>query len=156
MRIFPCVKPREISGSLSEPRCIRGGVSSHNVFLKRLNTHLPYNLAIPFIDITQEKLKYNHTKIGIGMFMAAFFFFFFHNILACMLSPVPLFVTLWTVSCQAPLSVGFPRQEYWSGLPFPPPGNLPDPEIQPKSPASPALARGFITTEPSGKAYFSP
>ena len=77
MRIFPCVKPREISGSLSEPRCIRGGVSSHNVFLKRLNTHLPYNLAIPFIDITQEKLKYNHTKIGIGMFMAAFFFFFF-------------------------------------------------------------------------------
>ena len=75
MRIFPCVKPREISGSLSEPRCIRGGVSSHNVFLKRLNTHLPYNLTIPFIDITQEKLKYNHTKTGIGMFMAVFFFF---------------------------------------------------------------------------------
>ena len=73
-----------------------------------------------------------------------------------MVSPVPLFATLWTVAHQAPLSVGFPRQEYWSGLPFPPPGNLPDPEIEPKSPASPALASGFITTEPCGKAYFSP
>ena len=43
--------------------------------LIKLNTHLPYNLTIPFIDITQEKLKYNHTKTGIGMFMAVFFFF---------------------------------------------------------------------------------
>ena len=39
--------------------------------------------------------------------------------------------TLWTVACQAPLSMGFPRQEYWSGLPFPFPGDLPDPEIEP-------------------------
>ena len=44
-------------------------------------------------------------------------------------SRVPLFVTPWTVACQAPLSMGFPRQEYWRGLPFPPPGNLPDPGI---------------------------
>ena len=41
-------------------------------------------------------------------------------------SHVRLFVTLWTVACQAPLSMGFSRQEYWSGLPFPPPGHLPD------------------------------
>ena len=51
--------------------------------------------------------------------------------------------TPWTVACQAPLSIGFSRQEYWSGLPFPPPGNLPDPGIEP---ASPALTGGFITT----------
>ena len=81
--------------------------------------------------------------------------FFFHNILACVLSPVPLFATLRTIDHQAPLSVGFPRQEYWSGLPFPPPGNLPDPGIEPKFPASPVMAGGFIMTEPSGKAYFS-
>ena len=49
---------------------------------------------------------------------------------------------------QAPPSLGFSRQEYWSGLPFPPPENLPDPEIKP---VSPALAGGFFTTEPPGK-----
>ena len=46
----------------------------------------------------------------------------------------------WTVAHQAPLSMEFPRQEYWSGLPFPTPGALPDPGIKPSSPASPALA----------------
>ena len=55
------------------------------------------------------------------------------------------FVTPWTVTCQAPLSIGFPRQEYWSGLPFPSPGDLPDSGIKPMPPA---LAGGFFTTEP--------
>ena len=50
---------------------------------------------------------------------------------ACVLSCVRLFVTLWTGACQAPLSMGFSRQEYWSGQPFPPPGDLPDPVIEP-------------------------
>ena len=48
-----------------------------------------------------------------------------------MLSHVRLFATLWTVACQAPLSMGFLRREYWSGLPFPSPGELPDPGIEP-------------------------
>ena len=51
---------------------------------------------------------------------------------------------------QAPLSMGFPRQEYWSGLPFPPPGDLPDPGIEP---VSPALAGRFFTPEPPEKPY---
>ena len=50
-------------------------------------------------------------------------------------SCVQLFVTPWTIACQAPLSIGFPRQEYWSGLPFPSPGDLPNPEIECTSPA---------------------
>ena len=54
-------------------------------------------------------------------------------------SCVPHFATLWTVTRQAPLSVGFSRQEYWSGLPCPPPGDLLDPRIKPVSPVSPAL-----------------
>ena len=58
------------------------------------------------------------------------------------------FVTPWTVAHQAPLSLGFPRQEYRSGLPFPSPGNLPDPGIKP---VSSALANKFFTTEPPGK-----
>ena len=58
------------------------------------------------------------------------------------------FATPWTVALQAPLSMGFPRQEYWNGLPFPSPGDLPDSEIEPMSPA---LAGGFFTAEPPGK-----
>ena len=58
----------------------------------------------------------------------------------CMLSCVQLFATPWTVAHQAPLSMEFFRQEYWSGLPFPSPGDLPDPGIEPMSLASPALA----------------
>ena len=62
-----------------------------------------------------------------------------------LLQGVQLFATPWTVARQAPLSMGFSRQEYWSGLPCPP-GDLPDPGIEPASPASPALAGGFFTT----------
>jgi len=66
-------------------------------------------------------------------------------------SCVRLFVTPWTVACQAPVSIGFFRQEYWSGLPCPPAGDLPDPGIKPASLMSPALAGGFFTTESPGK-----
>ena len=54
-------------------------------------------------------------------------------------------VTPWTAACQAPLSTGFPRQGYWSGLPFPSPGNLPDPGVEP---VSPTLVGEFFTIEP--------
>ena len=60
-------------------------------------------------------------------------------------------VTPWTVACQPPLSMGFSRQEYWSGLQFPSLGSLPNPGTEPKSPASSALAHGFFTTGPPGK-----
>ena len=59
-------------------------------------------------------------------------------------SHVPLFATPWTVAHQAPLSTGFSRQEYWSGLPFLSPGDLPDPGLEPESTKSPALAGGFF------------
>ena len=85
-------------------------------------------------------------------------------------SGVRLHETLWTVVCQAPLSMGFSRQEYWSGLPFPPPRDLPDPGIyylpsllrltqvyyglsnRPKSIMTPALADRFFTTSATGEA----
>ena len=65
-----------------------------------------------------------------------------------------ILATPWTVSCQAHLSMGFPRQECWNGLPFPSPGNLPNPGIKPMSAASPAsasVAGRFFTTVPPGK-----
>ena len=60
-------------------------------------------------------------------------------------------VTPWTVTRQAPLSMGCPRQEYWSRLPFPPPGDLPNPRIIPASPVSSALAGRFFPIEQPGK-----
>ena len=63
------------------------------------------------------------------------------------LSRVRLFATPWTVAYQASLSMGFSRQEYWSGLLFPSPGDLPDPGITSSLLVSPALAGGFLTTE---------
>ena len=73
---------------------------------------------------------------------------------ASRLSRVWLFLTPWTVARQAPLSMEFSRQEYWSGLSFPPLGYLPDPEIEPGSPEAPALTREFFTPEPPGKPPF--
>ena len=64
------------------------------------------------------------------------------------LSRVLLFATPWTVAYQAPLSMGFSRQEYWSGLPFPSPGDLPNPGIEPRFPA---LQTDALPSEPPGK-----
>ena len=76
---------------------------------------------------------------------------------ACMLSCfscVWLFFTPWTVAPQAPPSMGFSRQECWSGLPCPPPGDLPDPGNEPVSLRSPALAGGFFTTSVGTKHFW--
>ena len=65
-----------------------------------------------------------------------------------MLSHIQFFVTLWIVAWQVPLSMGYPRHKYWSGLPFPPPSDLPHPGIEP---TSPALQADSLPAEPSGK-----
>ena len=70
-------------------------------------------------------------------------------------SHVQIFTTPWTVTRWAPLSIAFSRREYWSGLPFPPPGGLPDPGIKPVPLASPAMTGGFFTTESPGKPSYS-
>ena len=70
-------------------------------------------------------------------------------------SHVHLFMTLWTVVCQAPLCMGFSMQEYWSGLPCPPPGDLPDLGTEHTSLMSRVLAGGFFTTSPTWEAPFS-
>ena len=63
--------------------------------------------------------------------------------------------TLWTVAHHAPLATEFSREEYWSGLPFPTPGDLPDPGIEPESLVSPAVAGGFFTTSAPWEALSS-
>ena len=77
---------------------------------------------------------------------------------ACMpshFSHVRLFATLWTVARQAHLSMGFSRQEYWSGLPFPPLGDIPDLGIEPQSLMSPALAGGFFASNTTWEALYA-
>ena len=69
----------------------------------------------------------------------------------CVLIHVWLFATPWIVAHQVPLSMGFFRQEYWTGLPFPPLGDLSDPGVEPKTFVSPTLEGRFFTTEPPGK-----
>ena len=66
----------------------------------------------------------------------------------CVLSYVWLFATAWTIVYQPPLFMGFPRQEHWCGLPFPSPGDLPNPGVKPASLVSPALAGRFFTVAP--------
>ena len=68
------------------------------------------------------------------------------------LQSCPAFLTLWTITCQVPLSMEFSRQEYWSGLPCFSPGDLSYPGIEPKSLVFPALAQGFFTTSPMWEA----
>ena len=74
-----------------------------------------------------------------------------HNESESEVAQLCLFATPWTVAYQAPLSMGFSRQEYWSGLPFPSSGDLPNPGIEQ---GSPALAGRFFTTEPPGKPQY--
>ena len=73
------------------------------------------------------------------------------HVCAQLLNCVRLFATPWIVACQAPLSMEFPRQEYWSGMSFPTQGDLPDSGIKPASLVSPVLAGRFFTTVPPGK-----
>ena len=76
----------------------------------------------------------------------------FHHLL-CSVTSVWLFVTLWTIAHEALLSKGFSRQEYWSGLPCPPPGDLHDLGIESKSVTSPALAGGLFTASATWEAW---
>ena len=80
--------------------------------------------------------------------MQGYFIITKNGVFVCVLNRVQLFVTPWNVAHQAPLSMEFCRQKYWSGLPLSIPGHLPDPGLKP---ISPVLAGGFFTTVPPGK-----
>ena len=100
------------------------------------------------------------THFLIGLFGGFWYWVCMYELLLCFgcvcvhaqsLSCAWLFVVPWTVPCQAPLSMEFFRQEYWSSLPFPPPGDLPDSGVEPTYLVSPVLAGGFFTTVPPGR-----
>ena len=93
------------------------------------------NITLP-VSFSLKAVQEYYLSLGDGVYVLSRF------------SHVLLFVTLWTVARQAPLSMGFSRQEYWNGLPFPPPGDLPDPRIEPMTPT---LQASSFLSEPAGK-----
>ena len=108
---------------------------------------------LPFLSLLDTVKFFRNSDLN---FWFKFFLSYLKNHSACMLScfsRVWLSVILWAVAHQAPLSMEFSRQEYWSGLPCPPPGDLPDPRIESTSIMSPALAGGFFTTSTSWETW---
>ena len=106
-------------------------------FCQEPSLWFPCSLAHPFQPIPQtQPVFFKNSRIVKVKVMS--------------LSRVRLFVTPWAVACQAPLSTGFSKQEYWSGLPVPSPGDLPDPGIEPKSPT---LQADSLLSEPPGKQH---
>ena len=101
-----------------------------------------------------DEKHYPHSKWFFLSFFSFKWIVYFIPVPNCF-SHVWLCATLWTVACQAPLSMGFCRQEYWNGLPCPPPGDRPDPRIEPMSLMSPALVGGFFTTTSTWEALVS-
>ena len=98
--------------------------------------------------------------VGLKMFSLFFCacFLYIICVLCCAVlshfSCIRLFETPWTIALQVPLSMGFPGQEYWSGLPCPPPGDLPNPGIKPSSPVSPALQADSLLLSHQGSILF--
>ena len=118
----------------------------------------PPSFSLMLVEPKLPAVTATTARGGIGGIKMALSYFLLLNPNQCLpfkrvshsFSRIQLFVTPWTVAHQAPLSMELSRQEYWSGLPFPPPGDLPDPGIEPMSPA---MAGRFFTTEPPGKPF---
>ena len=110
---------------------------------------------------TNHKLQLDFQLLGgwvpltPALFMGQLYMWQNYHMRASLVIQSCLFVTPWTATSQGPLSMELFGKEYWSGLPFPPAGDLPDPGTEPRSPASPALAGKFFTNMPPGKPKLS-
>ena len=147
----------QLSESLTAAVTAGGGLSSLMAVFKSLNLCLwvsswgfsQHGIWLPPEWMTQDRARLqdsNKMKVFNNLCLKVTC-----HLCVCCVFIVLLFVTPWTAAYRAPLSMGFFRQEYWSGLPFPPPGDLPDSGIKPVSLMSPVLADRFFTTVPPGK-----
>ena len=117
---------------------------------EQLHFHFPFQLSLHRVTLYSPYNYFLNEKKIHQLFVRAVI-----GLDACMLSyfsRVQLCATLWTVAHLALLSMEFSRQENWSGLPFPPPGDLPGPEMELTCPMSPVLAGGFFTTSATWEA----
>ena len=134
-------------------------MSSTGFKMRNTTCQLPFMLIAPSqrqvlatINIFFSHDYFSYTNILILLFLSTssidsidYKLGFSSSCMLSLFSPVWLFMTLWTIANQVPLSVGFPRQDYWSGLPYSPAADLPDQETEPRL-ISVALAGGFFTT----------
>ena len=131
--------------------CIHAYVNAPKIFKVFLNKNIfPSTLRMLIWTFIEWATKFRLDRKDANIFRNLCFY---ERMLSCV-SHVRPFATLWTAACQAPLSLGFFRQEYWSGLPCPPPGNLPNPGIKPASLTSPVLAGIFFNTSATWEALF--
>ena len=112
--------------------------------IKLLNLNVPRSFSLMYIFIVFSSYVATAFRFKPSIFYC-------DSLCVCVCSVSWLCLTLWTIASQAPLSMEFSRQEYWSRLPFPTPGDLPDQGMEPTSLVPPALAGGFFTTESPGK-----
>ena len=123
--------PSVMSASCNPMDCSTPGFSAHGIPQARILEWV----AISFSRGSSQSRDRTHVSCIVGRHFTVW-----ATREACIFSCVWLFMTPWTVAHQAPLSLRFPRQEYWSGMPFPSPGDLPNLEIKPRSLASPVLS----------------
>ena len=121
----------------------------------RLSTRHAFIVCFNLWEWNLHSLHLTNSEAGLSRFsdLPKFIWVSTWKVKVKSLSRVQLFATPWTVAHQAPLSMGFSRQEYWSGLPFPSPGGLPDPGIEPRSPA---LEADALTSETPGNQDLNP
>ena len=127
--------------ALSEPQAFVSDRTAIDLSNRIRIQHSMYPLGEPYLSWDENRVAFSSSW---GYILVAAW------LIGCIMvriSPVQLFATPHGLFC---LSMGFSRQEYWSGLPFPTPGDLPDPGVEPESPVSPVLASRFFTTEPLG------
>ena len=130
------------------------GVTCHLRQVTSKDQLCPRPVARLFVSICQWKRGINDEQSR-QTYGGNDFYFGCVCVLSCLVR-VQLFAAPWTVAHQAPLSMRFSRQEYWSGLPFPSPGDLPDPGMETMSLAAPALSGEFFTTKPPRKFFMYP
>ena len=141
--------------------CILRWEESYNIFnvhLVQLSNHVPWNppgakqgqvrASLPGKPRGWVELRLAPFTLSNSIFDPLLLLL----LLLSRLHPLWLFVTLWTVACLVPLSMGFSKQEYWRGLPCPPPGHLPHPRLEPLSLTPPTLAGRFFTTSTTWEA----
>ena len=123
------------------------------LLVKRDNDYLPSGLLKGYIKCIigdLDSLERWLSSLAVS-FCCCFLCFIF--VVVQLLSCVQLFLTPWTAAQWTPLSMGLSRQEYWSGLPFPSPGDLPNPGTEPRSPVSPALQADSLAAEPQRQSW---
>ena len=137
----------------NSPTFIITYVSAKDLYFRSENLKILFDQVINYksllISIAFTPKPNTFQSIMSGWEFLSYFYLGIRSMLECVLSHfsrVRFFVTLWTVACKAPLSMRFPRQEYWSVLPCPSSGDRPDPGIEPMSLESPALAGRLFTT----------